>query len=420
MKLENLKKYKIPDSPGVYFFKKGKEILYIGKATSLRDRVRSYFPSTTLGTGRLLGSRGPAILDMVYQMTSIKWQKTNSVLEALILEANLIKKHQPKYNIKEKDDKSWNYVCLTNEKIPKVILKRGKELEKIQTNNFSAVFGPFPNGLQLREAMKIIRRIFPYFDEQSNKKQNTIFYRQLELTPDNLLQYKKNVVNLKLFFLGKKKKILNNLKKEMLALAKEHRFEQASEIKKRIFALEHIQDIALIKEDRMNPEVDFGDARNGRALYLTKTHFRVEAYDVAHMSGKNMVGVMTVVENGQIAKEEYRKFIIRTQKGANDAGALAEVLTRRLKHYEWPLPDLITVDGNIIQVNSSRKILLQHKLKIPIVGVVKNEKHKPKAILGDEIIVKKHKKEILLANAEAHRFAIKFYRFKSRKNMLTR
>ncbi|MEI7810433.1 MAG: nucleotide excision repair endonuclease, partial [bacterium] len=104
MKIKDHKKINIPDKPGVYFFMKGKTILYIGKATSLRDRTRSYFPSTTLGTGRLLDSRGPMILDMVVQADNIKWQETDSVLEALILESSLIKKHLPKYNVKEKDD----------------------------------------------------------------------------------------------------------------------------------------------------------------------------------------------------------------------------------------------------------------------------------------------------------------------------
>ncbi len=130
MKLSNYKKIKLPDKPGVYFFKKGKEILYIGKATSLQDRTRSYFAKD------LIETRGPAILDMVVQANNIKWQETDSVLEALILEAELIKKYQPKYNIKEKDDKSWNYVCISKDPIPKNFNYSRKKFNKRKVQKY--------------------------------------------------------------------------------------------------------------------------------------------------------------------------------------------------------------------------------------------------------------------------------------------
>ena len=184
MRSQYLKRIKLPKNPGVYFFlgspkrsgggKKGKDILYIGKATSLHDRVKSYFGKDIIAT------RGPHILDMVALSNSIKWQSTDSVLEALILEANLIKKYQPKYNTKEKDNKSFNYVCITKEELPKVLVIRGRNLKK---ENYQAIFGPFPNGLQLREAMTIVRRIFPYIDDQSSKRNNKEFYKQLGLVP---------------------------------------------------------------------------------------------------------------------------------------------------------------------------------------------------------------------------------------------
>jgi excinuclease ABC subunit C len=136
------------------------------------------------------------------------------------------------------------------------------------------------------------------------------------------------------------------------------------------------------------------------------------------MSGKNMVGVMTVVGNGEVNKSEYKKFIIRTQSGANDTGALEEVLARRLRHTEWGMPSLIVLDGSVAQMNVGKRVLDRYQLKIPLVGVVKNEKHQPKAIIGDPNTIKAYKKSILLANSEAHRFAITFHRQKSRKNML--
>src|SRR3989338_9831924 len=149
MKIEFVKKLKIPDKPGVYLFKKNGHILYIGKATSLRDRARSYMSKG------LFDTRGPLVEKMAKEADKIDWIVTDSVLEELILEANLIKKHQPYYNTKEKSDKSFNYVCITKEKLPKVLVIRG---HFVQPSVLNKMYGPYTNGPQLREAMKIIRR----------------------------------------------------------------------------------------------------------------------------------------------------------------------------------------------------------------------------------------------------------------------
>ncbi len=419
---KTFKKTKLPDKPGVYFFKKGKEIFYIGKATSLRDRVKSYFSKD------LIETRGLFLVDMVFKANKIDYQTTDSVLEALILEANLIKKHQPYYNTREKDDKSFNYVCITNphlrhgvngEGLPKVILVRGKNLKP---ELFDKIFGPYPNGLQLREAMKIIRRIFPFLDEKS--KNYLEFYRQVNLVPDlnNKKLYMQNIKNIKLFFEGKKKKILKNLEKEMKESAKKHEFEKAGETKRQIFALQHINDVALIKTEKSRLQNFSGLLQPSAGTFPVQNSapqiFRIEAYDIAHMGGKNMVGVMTVMEDGEVAKSEYKKFKIRTQRDANDTGALKEVLERRLTHTEWPYPDLIVVDGGTAQINVSRKILTKLGLNIPTVSVVKDKRHKVRAIMGDKQFGLKYKREILLANSEAHRFAITYHKNMRNKNFL--
>jgi excinuclease ABC subunit C len=391
MKSQFLKKLNIPEKPGVYFFYKGKKLLYIGKATSLRSRVKSYFGKD------LIVTRGPLILDMTVQADKLKWQETDSVLEALILEAELIKKHQPKYNTKEKDNKSFNYVCITKDKISKVLVLRGRKLKK---SDYKKVLGPFPNGLQLREGMRIIRKIFPYFDNNSDKKQNYQFYKQLALIPEG--DYQNNIKNLILFFEGKKKKIILNLKKDMMLFAKNREFERAGEIKKRIFALEHINDVALIKEDNT----------------IKNISTRIEAYDIAHMGGLNMVGVMTVVQDGEVAKNEYKKFIIKTQTGSNDTGALEEVLSRRFRHTEWGFPNIVVVDGSTAQINVAKRVLDRYQLDIPIIAVVKDDRHKARALVGNEELIKKHKKSVLLSNSEAHRFAITFHKNRRGKSFL--
>ena len=442
MNSQALKKFNIPDKPGVYFFKSGKNILYIGKATSLRDRTRSYFSKD------LIETRGPLIVDMVWKADTVEWQETDSVLEALILEANLIKKHHPIYNTKEKDDKSFNYVCITKEELPRVLIVRGKELgdaafltrlalprqstgsarahtysskkQASPNSKLLATFGPFPHGQQFREAMKIVRKIFPFLDKKTHKEYSYEFYRQLGLVPEvgnaeAQKEYKKNIKNLILFFQGKKSMVVKNLEKEMYVLAKKREFERANEAKKKIFALKHIHDVALIKSD---PVVDFGKARtHERPEGIAKIHYRVESYDIAHMSGKNMVGVMTVVENGEVNKNEYRKFIIKSQTGSNDTGALLEVLERRFNHSEWAMPSLIVVDGGVAQMNVATKFQERVGLKIPVVAVTKDERHKAKKILGDQKLIRQYEKEILLANSEAHRFAIGYHRQKRGKGM---
>jgi excinuclease ABC subunit C len=422
MTKESLKKFKLPDNPGVYFFLKGKEILYIGKATSLRDRVKSYFGKD------LIETRGQLIVDMVWKADKIDWQDTDSVLEALVLEAEYIKKHQPYHNTREKDDRSFNYVCITKEKLPKVLTVRGKLLginnfsgltlprvrggtHTVQNYQFQAIFGPFTNGLQLKEAMKIVRGIFPYLDEYSSKKQNYEFYRQVNIAPDisdaeKIKQYQNNIKYIKLFFRAKKKDIVRDIKKEMMSAAAAREFERAGELKRQLFALKHINDVALLKNENY---------LKNRASHIA---FRIEAYDIAHMSGKNMVGVMTVVENNNVAKSEYKKFRIRTQSGANDTGALTEVLERRLAHREWAFPDLIVVDGGVAQINAAVIVIKKMGFNIPIVSVIKDEHHKPKAIIGDEELSRKYKSEILLANSEAHRFAISYHKKMRGKNFL--
>ncbi len=412
---QDLDQFELPGEPGVYFFRDNAgKILYIGKATSLRDRVRSYFGAD------LIKTRGPRLVDMVFKATAVTWQQTPSVLEALILEANLIKKYQPHYNRQEKDDKSFNCVVITKEEFPRILLARQKDIdtrEKLLTLpkqkgtkvKYDAVFGPYPSGASLREALAIIRRIFPYRDRVSAMKDKEAFYRQIHLSPDvtnaeAAKVYRKNIGHIKKIFQGKLQTLINELKVDMNKAAAAMKFEEANELKHKVFALEHVQDVSLIKRDLIQSR--------------DETTIRFEAYDIAHLSGTQMVGVMTVVENSAVQKDDYRKFIIRGFDKANDAGALREVLVRRLAHTEWPYPTAIVVDGNAIQVNAANKVLRDLDLSIPIIAVTKDERHKPKSISGPTELIDAHKFAILLANNEAHRYAIAFHKDRRRKVMI--
>lgn len=417
---------KLPDVPGVYFFLDAEGlVLYIGKATSLRDRVRSYFSQDMLLT------RGPKIVRMLELATDIKWQETDSALEALLLEANLIQRHRPPYNTDAKDDKSWNFVVITKEKFPRVLIERGKKLEdrmpdmeskrkkvekrgKEEGYKIRKLFGPFPSGGSLKEAVKIVRRIFPFRDVCTPAKEREgdakpCFNAQIGLCPGvctgtiSAREYGKTIRNITLFFEGKKTALVRTLEREMKHEAKSLRFERANEIKKTIFALSHIQDVALLKKDM------FGSANRS----LSPGSFgapRIEAYDVAHLGGTDAVGVMTVVEGGESNYKEYRKFILRGEARGNDLAALEELLRRRFKHNEWTLPQLIAVDGSNLQRHVAEAVLRDFSLDIPVVSVLKDEHHRPKGVLGPRKERMAHQESILLANSEAHRFAISFHR----------
>lgn len=422
MTIKELKKAKLPDAPGVYFFLGPKrEILYIGKATSLFGRVKSYFSDD------LIVTRGPLLVDMVTKAHSVKYETTDSVLEALILEANLIKKHQPHYNTESKDDKSFNYVLITKEEYPRVVVMRGKDLAenafKAKSLKLKASYGPFPHGLQFKEALKLVRKIFPFRttctpctlqrDSASSLRLSAgckpCFDAQIGLCPGvctgevSRKEYGKYIRHLRLFFEGKKKKLVKTLEREMKMYAKAEEFENAEKIKKRLFALTHIQDVALIRYEFRSPQ---------------SRSFRIEAYDIAHISGTHTVGVMTVVMAGEADKSQYRKFRIRTKAGGSDVAALKEVIARRFDHPEWVYPRLVVVDGGKAQKNAAERLLKTFGVEIPVVAVTKDEKHRPMKMLGERTLIAAHGPAILLANAEAHRFAVKYFREKQRRELL--
>lgn len=411
---------KLPDKPGVYIFRGGKRnILYIGKATSLRSRVASYFRRDIVST------RGPIIAGMVEIVKTVDFIETDSVLEALILEAHLIKKHQPPYNTKEKDNKSFNYVVITNDDFPRVITMRGRELEA-KNSMIKHLFGPFPQGGVLRDALNIVRKIFPFRDKCKVGQGKPCFNAQIGLCPGTCSasgrefsnsgviskkEYAKTIRRIRLFFEGNKKTLIIGLEKEMGVYAKSLKFEDAGRIKKIIFALKHIQDVAVLKSDFLHAS---------SISSHTQTPIRIEAYDVAHISGTNTVGVMVVLEDNEPLKSEYRKFKIKTSTN-DDNASLREMLIRRLGHTEWQMPKLIVVDGGVAQVNTAEKVLSERGIDIPVVGVVKDEHHKPREILrslpspalgvtSPRAGLGMPDRLIILANSEAHRFAIGYHR----------
>jgi excinuclease ABC subunit C len=351
---------------------------------------------------------------MLSEATRVEFKTTDSVLEALILEADLIKRHLPEYNTSSKDDKSFNYVVITDEDFPRVLTVRGKDLLESDDYKIKETFGPFPHGMELREALKIIRRIFPYrdrctpFDSAQGKPPVACFNAQIGLCPGvcsgaiNKSEYAKVVRSINLFFKGKKKEIIKGLTKHMKQAAKDKQFELAAEYRNKIFALTHINDIALIRRKNASPSTALGATRI----------MRVEGYDIAHISGTNTVGAMVVLEDGALAKHEYKRFKImgNAKDRSDDTANLRELLERRFRHTEWRQPDLIVIDGSVAQRNVAEQVVGHRVTDIKIVNVVKNAQHKPERIVGDTKVVKDYHHDILLVNQEAHRFAINYHR----------
>lgn len=405
MTSQGLAKLKLPDEPGVYTFvdEKGRP-LYIGRATSLKDRTKSYFAAD------LIDTRGPRIVDMITKADSVTWQKTDSVLEAIILESVLIKRYQPHYNVDERDDKSSQYVVITDDPWPRVFLARARDFDQSLTDGslgyrVKRYFGPYPHGGLIKEALKILRKLFPFKDKKSFDPRHDAFYRAIGRSPreDDATArriYLRTVEYLILFFEGKKDQIRSRIEKEMNANAKALRFEEANQGKKLLYALDHINDIALIKAS--NSAGKTGD---------TTKRFRMEAYDVAHLSGTNVVGAMVVSENGQFSPDQYRKFKISRQAN-DDIGGLVEILSRRLNHTEWTYPDLILVDGNETHRSHAETVLKMRRISIPVIAVTKDDKHKASKLVGNQEIISRSKKEIIALNAEAHRFAIAYHRLR--------
>ncbi len=362
------------------------DILYVGKAANLKRRVSSYFTRP----------HDVRIEHLVSKIKKIDIQKTDTALEALILEASLIKKYQPPFNIREKDDTSFLFIEITEDPYARVLLVRGKDAVHGER------FGPFTSSSSAREALKILMKIFPWGihpAEDVGMFKRPCFDYELGLCPGTCIgtadirEYRQNIRNLKLFLGGEKKKIIGDLRQKMNEASEVLAFEKAEKYKRQIFALEHIQDIAFINENEIS----------GRHSLK-----RIEGYDISNISGTSSVGVMVVFENDKPKKSNYRKFKIQTISGPNDVGMMLEVLERRFKN-AWPLPDLILVDGGISQVRVAEKIVKEFKHTVPVLGIAKGPERKRNDIFGKKPEWVSEATLIHIRD-EAHRFAITFHR----------
>ena len=354
----------LPAAPGVYFHKNAAgEVIYVGKAAVLKNRVRQYFHNTL---------KDPKTAALVQEIADTDWIVVDTEMDALFLESEMIKRYMPKWNILLRDDKTVSYVRIDfKSEVPYVSFTRTPQDDR------ATYIGPFYGKTPVEKALRILRKIFPYYDKPytGQKTLNT----DLGLTPGIEIgkttpqEYKKNLRKLRLYLEGGRHKLLRELEKQMHAAADAQDYETAAALRQQLYGLKELQKkIVFSDKEFMDISSDRALTELQHLLHLPQPPRRIEGYDISHQSGQDVVGSMVVFINGVSDRAEYRKFKLRRQQN-DDAASLQEVLTRRLKHTEWDYPDLIILDGGAPQVNAVRPLLETHH--IPFFGRDKSGDH---------------------------------------------
>lgn len=441
MNLEQIKKLKIPQKPGCYqYFNRTGKIIYIGKAANLKSRVLSYWQKSA--------EHSPAKWVMMKRIERIEWIETDSEIEALLLEANLVKKYQPEFNVLLRDDKRFCYIKVSLEdEIPGVFITR-------KLDRAGKYFGPFVSAIAVRETVKAIRKIWPYCTERTVKAK-PCFYAQIGRCLGvcgglvNRKEYMEKVIKPIILFLeGEKQLIINNYELRIKKLEKEIKKEKnpgkieefAQDFGRLKFQLGNMKNVLahtniLGLVDKYAADV----VELAKLLGLPRVPRRIEGYDVSNMFGKEAVGSMVVFTDGEPDKNEYRKFKIRIGSSyaeasedkqgqltnqaiekRGDVQMLKEVMERRFGN-DWPLPDLIIIDGGKGQANIVAAVLKKQKLEIPVIAISKGNGLRS-AMAPDKLFFPGEKKPLQLSLAspamhlikrvrdEAHRFAISYHR----------
>ncbi len=382
IEISNLKNHPqlLPQTPGVYFFSNQEgQILYIGKAKNLRNRVRSYFLVDLL----------PRTQAMVTKAANLDFIRVDSEFEALLLEASLINKYQPLYNVISRDDKSPLYIIITTEKFPRVRTTRRKEIDSWEKSHKPpAIYGPFPSGLSARSLLRRLRKIFPFCESKSDVGRPCL-HSHIGLcnpcpreitnnpTPAKVMAYKRNISLLKGVLGGKTKQVSKILIKEMNSAAENQDFEKAREIRDQIKKLEFLVSPRInVEEYLTNPNLVDDKAQSAivslqKHLHLPTVPVRIECYDVANLGKSEVTASMVVAHNGLLDTSLYRHFKIKRKDLPNDVGAIAEVISRRLNHPEWGMPNLIIVDGGKAQLGAAQKVVIDKQISLPVISLAK-------------------------------------------------
>jgi excinuclease ABC subunit C len=388
---EKLKKKldKLPKTPGVYFHKNTNgEIIYIGKAANLRNRVKQYFQKSRV--------RDPKTDLLVEEIADVDWTELETEVDALFLEAELVKRYLPRYNILLRDDKSQQFVRIDYKSdYPTVSLTRRP------IDDGAEYFGPYFNGPAVRKALRYLRKAFPFaVSRPVNQKRANLHYHLgldpgLEDGKTSLADYRVNLRKIMQYLKGQRVGIMKELEREMNKAARAKDFEQASVYRNKLFALRELNRQSLFGDSEVL------DASRDQALVGLATLLgmktppkRVEGFDISHMQGTDTVASMVVFTNGIPDKTAYRKFKMRIP-GNDDFIHMHEALTRRLREEnrkKWGMPDLILIDGGKGQLSAALKARDEAGLpSIPIIGLAKREEEIiiHKTLSAPEVIAEK-------------------------------
>ena len=422
----------LPKGPGVYAFSAGKKVLYIGKGADIRERAKNHFQQPTYRDNLFIP-----------QVTRVGYLETQSEIDALLLESQLIKKLQPKYNVTWKDDKKYFYVAITKERLPRVFLTHQPGLPRPglgapRPGLGNTYIGPFVEGRDIKQVLRLLRKAFPYYPA----KRHPVLpcpYCHIGLCPGpnpDAKTYKQNIKNLAAVLKGGRVSVLNNLKRSMEQASKQQDFERAAVLRDQVFSLENVASHAM----RWRPlqETPLPKPWSG--------YRRIEAYDISNIQGKQSTGSMVTFLKGKPAKEWYRKFKIRliykknrgiVKRSAatprynarrsqavgsdpNDFAMMQELISRRLKHTDWPYPDLMLIDGGKGQLSSALKALRDTK-GIRVVALAKRNNELFSPGKAEPVLLRNLRREVsnllLHVRDEAHRFAIAYHRRLRKKSV---
>lgn len=405
----------LPKEAGVYCFF-GKNILYIGKAINLRERVKNHFSQPTYKDNLFLK-----------KTRKIGYIKSASEIDALILETNLIKKIKPKFNVVWRDDKNYFFIGVTKEDFPKIFITHQLKLKQKRQIEY---FGPFVDGTSLKSALKTLRKIFPYRTCGVLPRKYCLFF-PLGLCPAPCVgkskkrDYKKNVMSLMGVFKNRKKSVLKSLRKEMLDFVRYQEFEKAAIIRNKIFSLEKVfKRPAWLNKNPKENEWKKAEKEIKSILQITGRIKILETYDISNIQGQQSTGSMVSFLNGKPDKNRYRKFKIKISGKPNDAAMIKEILKRRFSHPEWEFPNIILIDGGKPQLSAALKIKLETKeartIKFLAIAKRKNELYleNKKNPIPLSSLSRETFNVILQSRDEAHRFAISYHKKLRNKQML--
>lgn len=375
----------LPKSPGVYFHKdKTGAIIYVGKAAVLRNRVRQYFQQSR--------NRDPKTEALIAEIADIDWMEVDSELEALFVEAEMIRRYMPRYNIDLRDDKSMSYIRIDYDSDYPTVSTTRRPLD-----DGARYFGPYFSTSAIRQSLKLLRKIFPFATKRQVGQRRANLHYHLGLDPGleegktNLSDYRANLRKLIAVIQGRRKTIIKELERDMKRAAKASDFERAAKLRNQLFALQGL-DKQVIFSDKEFLDISKDHALNELVNLLSIDNYphRIEGYDISHMQGTDVVASMVVFTNGISNKSEYRKFKTKINQN-NDFYNMNETIKRRLSEKNrnaWGVPNLVLIDGGKGQLDAAIAARDERGCqKIPFIGLAKRE---------EQIVIHKQKSNVTL------------------------